>query len=54
MVERVGIKLKTLTKNMKRNGKGGKYKLGEEHEEEGNGREVNQEKNMKRKAMVET
>jgi hypothetical protein len=38
---------------MKRKGNGGKCKLGEEREEEGDGREVNQEKNMKRKAMVE-
>jgi hypothetical protein len=37
---------------MKRKGKGGKCKLGEEHEE-GIDREVNQDKNMKRKAMVE-
>jgi len=38
---------------MERKGNNGKCKLGKEHEEEGDGREVNQEKNTKRKAMVE-
>ncbi len=38
---------------MEKKGNNGKCKLGEGHEEEGDGREVNQEKSMKRKVMLE-